>query len=280
MAFKLFFYCVTVQPKNMHQVPDVQRVDNTTHHINHFPKEKCYQSYLCYPIDTAAHPLNNWGQDNREWKLIFLDAEKPCHLAWLFHIQEYSCVSGGPQIQQVYFGLLVCHRASACGQYFGLGVSYSRPYILLVGNISQHVYYSGILPCEPPLTRPHFYYHSFVAWIKAHIFSYIKTSLIWWPCYCNQWPYLRFPSCYFRSVNTTEVAEWNFFFNCLKLDFNWIKSIILFCYYSNCNSYFLFLFCRCCSGGKEMELCVNNSTSKGFRPRTFFALLTSRHLCL
>ena len=129
--------------------------------------------------------------------------EKPCQVAWLFYIQEYSCVSGGPQIQQVYFGLLVCHGASACGQYFGLGISYSRPYILLVGNISHHVYYSGILPCEPPLIRPHFYYdHSFVAWIKAHTFSYIKTSLIRRPCYCNQWPPLRVPSCYFLSKMT------------------------------------------------------------------------------
>lgn len=59
------------------------------------------------------------------------------------------------------------------------------------------------LPCKPPLIRPHFYYdHSFVAWIKARTFSYMKTSLIWPPCYCNQWPPLRVPSCYFLSKMT------------------------------------------------------------------------------
>ena len=50
-----------------HQAPVVQKVDNTIHRINHYPLDiaiGCAITFVLaiYPVDSAIHRLNNWGQ--------------------------------------------------------------------------------------------------------------------------------------------------------------------------------------------------------------------------
>ena len=48
--------------------PFVQRLDNTTHQINRYPVNKCYQNkpryplYSDYPVDSVIQLSNNFGQ--------------------------------------------------------------------------------------------------------------------------------------------------------------------------------------------------------------------------
>ena len=46
------------------QAPVVQKLDSAIYRINRYPEDKYYEIQLCYPVDSAIHLSNNWGQDS------------------------------------------------------------------------------------------------------------------------------------------------------------------------------------------------------------------------
>ena len=54
------------------QAPVVRKLDSAFYRINHYPEDKYYDIQLCYPVDSAIHLSNNWGQWDKcrsaEWE--------------------------------------------------------------------------------------------------------------------------------------------------------------------------------------------------------------------
>ena len=56
------------------QAPVVRKLDSAIHRINRYPEDKYYDIQLRYPVDSAIHLSNNWGQKNTALPLeIFME---------------------------------------------------------------------------------------------------------------------------------------------------------------------------------------------------------------
>ena len=60
---------ITTMPGNIDQAPVAQRVDSTIHWINHYPLDNVNDFDSTYPLDSAIHPLNKWGQLAKPYEL-------------------------------------------------------------------------------------------------------------------------------------------------------------------------------------------------------------------
>ena len=69
--------------KHLLQAPDVERMNNAIHLIDHYPVVSVVCFVNTYPLDSIINPLNNWGQNNSG---NITQVPISFHVEWTFYI--------------------------------------------------------------------------------------------------------------------------------------------------------------------------------------------------